>query len=185
MATQEKIKLVAVGDGWGVGKTCLLIAFSEDRFPVSENGGTVFENYVADIDYEGKSVEIALWDTSGAEDYDRLRPLSYPAKDCDTDVLLICYSIVGPDTLDNVAEKVICSHSSFPSTYFTLYDITDHLISSMPAHTTRHHHPRFYIVGSGSETLLSWRAIYLGGLQIRSLGRPISHSERKCKYVDV
>ena len=70
-------------------------------FPFQEYVPTVFENYVADIDYEGKSVELALWDTAGQEDYDRLRPLSYP----DTDVLLICYSIVEPDTLENVPEK--------------------------------------------------------------------------------
>ena len=35
------------------------------------------------------------------EDYDRLRPLSYP----DTDVILICYSIDSPDSLQNVAGK--------------------------------------------------------------------------------
>ena len=84
------------------GKTGLLIVFSENRFPV-ESFPTLFENYVADIDYEGKSVELALWDTSGRDSADSIRPLSYP----DTDVLLICYSIVDPFTLENVAEKVI------------------------------------------------------------------------------
>lgn len=101
MATKDRIKLVIVGDGL-CGKTCLLIVFSENRFPIDEHGGTVYENYVADIEYEGKSVEIALWDTSGLEDYDRLRPLSYP----DTDVVLICYEIGEPDSLSNVPDKV-------------------------------------------------------------------------------
>ena len=62
---------------------------------------TVFENYVADIQIDGKHIELALWDTAGQEDYDRLRPLSYP----DTNVLLICYSVDSPDSLENVPEK--------------------------------------------------------------------------------
>ena len=63
---------------------------------------TVFENYVADVEVDGKHVELALWDTAGQEDYDRLRPLSYP----DSHVILICFAIDSPDSLDNVQEKV-------------------------------------------------------------------------------
>ena len=63
---------------------------------------TVFENYVADVEVDGKLIELALWDTGGVEDYDRLRPLSYP----DSHVILICFYINSPDSLDNVLEKV-------------------------------------------------------------------------------
>ncbi|GFT95042.1 ras-like GTP-binding protein RHO [Trichonephila clavipes] len=55
----------------------------------------------ADIEVDGKQVELALWDTAGQEDYDRLRPLSYP----DTDVILMCFSIDSPDSLENIPEK--------------------------------------------------------------------------------
>ncbi|XP_062450808.1 rho-related GTP-binding protein RhoC [Rhea pennata] len=89
-------KLVIVGDG-ACGKTCLLIVFSKDQFP-EVYVPTVFENYIADVEVDGKQVELALWDTAGQEDYDRLRPLSYP----DTDVILMCFSI---DSLENVPEK--------------------------------------------------------------------------------
>jgi Ras-related C3 botulinum toxin substrate 1 len=44
---------------------------------------------------------LGLWDTAGQEDYDRLRPLSYPG----TNVFLICYSVVSQASFDNVTEK--------------------------------------------------------------------------------
>ncbi|WP_411024950.1 Rho family protein [Salmonella sp. s54836] len=97
--TPLRKKLVIVGDG-ACGKTCLLIVFSKDQFP-EVYVPTVFENYVSDIEVEGKCVELALWDTAGQEDYDRLRPLSYP----DTDVILMCFSIDSPDSLENIPEK--------------------------------------------------------------------------------
>lgn len=42
-----------------------------------------------------------LFDTAGQEDYDRLRPLSYPQ----TDVFLVCFSVVSPSSFENVKEK--------------------------------------------------------------------------------
>jgi Rho family protein len=63
---------------------------------------TVFENYVTQVTYEAKLVELALWDTAGQEEYDRLRPLSYP----ESDVILIVYAIDFPPSMLNVQDKV-------------------------------------------------------------------------------
>ncbi|ALC41165.1 Rho1 [Drosophila busckii] len=92
-------KLVLVGDG-ACGKTCLLTVFCKDNFPL-DYVPTVFETYVADVEVEGSQVELALWDTAGQEDYDRLRLLSYP----DTDVIVLCFSIDLPDSLENISDK--------------------------------------------------------------------------------
>jgi GTPase SAR1 family protein len=57
-------------------------------------------------------VELALWDTAGQEEYDRLRPLSYP----ETDLIFVCFAIDCPNSLDNVLDKVG-------------YIVTSHLLS--------------------------------------------------------
>jgi len=56
---------------------------------------------VTNRQFEGKIIEIALWDTAGQEEYDRLRPLSYP----ESHVILIVFSVDFPVSLGNVQDK--------------------------------------------------------------------------------
>ena len=57
---------------------------------------------MTNVHFDGKLVELALWDTAGQEEYDRLRPLSYP----ESDVILIVFSVDFPNSLQNVQDKV-------------------------------------------------------------------------------
>ena len=61
----------------------------------------VFDNYAVTVMIGGEPYTLGLFDTAGQEDYDRLRPLSYPQ----TDVFLVCFSVVSPSSFENVKEK--------------------------------------------------------------------------------
>ena len=103
----RSIKCTVIGDGC-VGKTCLLISYTTNTFP-NEYVPTVFDNYSTTITLPpvGKGKEepeyykLNLWDTAGQDDYDTLRPLSYPQ----TDIFIICFAVNDLVSLDNVKSK--------------------------------------------------------------------------------
>mmetsp|Transcript_8789 Transcript_8789/g.13028 ORF Transcript_8789/g.13028 Transcript_8789/m.13028 type:complete len:198 (-) Transcript_8789:72-665(-) len=96
---KEEVKCVVVGDG-AVGKTCLLYVYANKKFP-TDYVPTIFDNYTASVTVNERSISLALWDTAGQEDYEQLRPLSYP----NTDVFIMCFAVTNPTSLENIEAK--------------------------------------------------------------------------------
>lgn len=53
------------------------------------------------LQVDNQTLQFALWDTAGQEDYEQLRPLSYP----NTDVIVVCFSVDNRDSYANVPQK--------------------------------------------------------------------------------
>jgi len=95
----RSIKVEIVGDG-AVGKTCFLIRYTTNNFP-GEYIPTMFDNYAANIIVNGQVFHLSMWDTPGQEEYDTQRAQTYQ----DTEVFLLCFSIVNRASYINVKEK--------------------------------------------------------------------------------
>lgn len=91
----KHIKCVVVGDDISE-KTKLLISYATDD--ASEYNPTVFDNYEKQIIVDDQPVNLQLWDTSGQQDYKKLRPLSYPQ----TDIFIVTFALISPTSLEDV-----------------------------------------------------------------------------------
>ena len=108
--SMKSVKIVAIGDG-SVGKTCLLVTYTKNQFP-EEYVPTVYENYSEMINIENETIRLEIWDTAGQEEYSNLRPASYP----NTDVFLVCFSLISPDSLEDIERVWIPDVNQYCST---------------------------------------------------------------------
>ena len=95
----QTIKFVVVGDK-GIGGISMLISYTTNKFP--KDVPTVFDNYAVTVMIGGDPYTLGLSDCADRRrEHDRLRPLSYPQ----TDVFLVCFSVVSPASLESAMEN--------------------------------------------------------------------------------
>ncbi|CAD8106791.1 unnamed protein product [Paramecium sonneborni] len=92
----QQIKVVVIGDS-SVGKTSILLTYTQDRFPI-DYVPTVFENYSNVISVDNTQVQLTLWDTAGQESYERLRMISYQA----ANAFVIVFSVIDLQSFENI-----------------------------------------------------------------------------------
>ncbi|VDD91108.1 unnamed protein product [Enterobius vermicularis] len=103
---EEVIKCVVVGDA-RIGKTDLLKKFSKGRYIPADYESqhiTSFENCnVEGVTVDGEPYCLKLFDTGSLDDSLASRQHLYP----NTDIFLVCFSVVLPESFENVKTKWI------------------------------------------------------------------------------
>ena len=95
------IKCMIVGDT-GVGKTCALEMFTNKNI-LSEISPTVnLMKYQTEMAIDNETVSLEIWDTPGEDSFKSIRKSCYPL----TDVVLLVFSMVNRQSLDNVKLKL-------------------------------------------------------------------------------
>lgn len=77
-----------------------MVSYTTNGYP-TEYIPTAFDNFSAVVSVDGRPVRLQLCDTAGQDEFDRLRPLCYT----NTDIFLLCFSVVSPSSFQNVTEK--------------------------------------------------------------------------------
>ncbi|XP_076472662.1 rho-related GTP-binding protein RhoE-like [Babylonia areolata] len=99
-STEVKSKIVVVGD-CQCGKTTLIHRYVQSKFQESYTP-TGFDTYSGSYNVSDTyTIHMSIWDTSGDAGYDRVRPLSYS----DANLIIICFSIDNPESMENVVSK--------------------------------------------------------------------------------
>ncbi|GFO25831.1 rho-related GTP-binding protein rhoe [Plakobranchus ocellatus] len=98
--TEVRSKIVVVGS-CGCGKTALIHRYVQSKF-LQTYTPTGFDTYNSQYSLsETYSIQMSIWDTSGDEGYDRVRPLSYK----DADLVIICFAIDKMESMQEVLTR--------------------------------------------------------------------------------
>ncbi len=91
------IKLLLIGDS-GVGKSCLLLRFSDDSFTTSFITTIGIDFKIKTIEIEGKRIKLQIWDTAGQERFRTITTAYYRG----AMGILLVYDITDENSFQNI-----------------------------------------------------------------------------------
>ncbi|KAK9238368.1 ras family-domain-containing protein [Lipomyces kononenkoae] len=91
------IKLLLIGDS-GVGKSCLLLRFSEDSFTPSFITTIGIDFKIRTIDLDGKRIKMQIWDTAGQERFRTITTAYYRG----AMGILLVYDVTDEKSFNNI-----------------------------------------------------------------------------------
>jgi len=103
------IKLLLIGDS-GVGKSCLLLRFSDDSFTPSFITTIGIDFKIRTIELDGKKIKLQIWDTAGQERFRTITTAYYRG----AMGILLVYDVTDEKTFYNIRNWIrnIDSHAS-------------------------------------------------------------------------
>lgn len=103
------MKILLVGDS-GVGKSCLLVRFVEDRFNPSFITTIGIDFKIKTVDIDGRKVKLQLWDTAGQERFRTITTAYYRG----AMGIIMVYDVTDERTYANIKQwyKTVTEHSN-------------------------------------------------------------------------
>lgn len=94
-------KLLIIGDS-GVGKSCLMLRFTEDSFNEKQLATIGVDFKVKYVNENGKRIKLALWDTAGQERFRTLTSSYYRG----AQGIIFVYDVSEPETFENIRQWI-------------------------------------------------------------------------------
>eukprot|EP00802_Teleaulax_amphioxeia_P015718 Tamp_15814.p2 GENE.Tamp_15814~~Tamp_15814.p2 ORF type:complete len:211 (+),score=46.47 Tamp_15814:726-1358(+) len=103
------VKLLLIGDS-GVGKSCLLLRFSDDQFTTSFITTIGIDFKIRTIDEQGKRLKLQIWDTAGQERFRTITTAYYRG----AMGILLVYDVTDEQSFNNIRNwmRQIQQHAS-------------------------------------------------------------------------